>query len=353
MQCGKRMEMGVIYNFANESNYLETEGLRDRISRCEDIETLKSEILPLLETQRNQWMSAIKGIISSSGMTKSRFAELNGVSRVTVDKWCKGSLPRERETYIRIGMSVGMNKDQINQLLQRFGRYPALYPKNLDDCVCLFVLENYSGPEIFEKYKYILGKIRNSIFQPEIEMNGDMATQVFAQKLSDVKNDTELEKFISENISVFSKAFHSLYAQIIADVTYYCTRYNERVADFASSLGWSSTLIQTVSTIRHQKWRPTRNMIISLGINLSMEQEMIDELLEMAHMEKLCAKNTFEAVIIFILTEASLRGYLDRQSDDFAQETLRDFSREILREFDFPEIDTYIGEVSENDNDTL
>ena len=30
--------------------------------------------------------------------------------------------------------------ERMNQLLQRYGRYPALYSKNLEDCVCIFVL---------------------------------------------------------------------------------------------------------------------------------------------------------------------------------------------------------------------
>ena len=81
--------------------------------------------------------------------------------------------------------------------------------------------------------------------------------------------------------------------------------------------GWSSSLRQCVSAINQNKWYPTRNKVISLGLHLSMDHEQIDELLELAHMEPLCAKN----------------------------------AREILSKLKLPEIDSFLAELPEEDDE--
>ena len=60
----------------------------------------------------------VNQIITENGYTKSKFAELCGVSRVSVDKWCKGSIPKNRETFLRIGMAARYDVEKMNQLLE-------------------------------------------------------------------------------------------------------------------------------------------------------------------------------------------------------------------------------------------
>ena len=139
-------------------NRNETEFIREEISRCESVEELKQMILPQITTQTVQWIKKINEIIEQNAYTKTRFAEICGVSRVMVDKWCKGAIPRNRETFLTIGMAANYNVEQMNQLLQRYGRYPALYSKSLEDCICIFVLERAYGKETLNKYRYILNK---------------------------------------------------------------------------------------------------------------------------------------------------------------------------------------------------
>ena len=126
-------------------NYSETILIREEIEKCEDVEDLKERILPLLNTQHEQWQKKISEIISSNNYSKTKFAELCGVSRVTVDKWCKGAVPKNRETFLRIGMVAGYDINAMNAFLQRYGQYPELYSKSLEDCVCKYVISNYSN----------------------------------------------------------------------------------------------------------------------------------------------------------------------------------------------------------------
>ena len=122
------------------------------------------------------------------------------------------------------------------------------------------------------------------------------------------------------------------------------------VFEMAQVQGWSSSLRQCVSAIRQNKWYPTRNKIISLGLHLSMDQEQIDEMLVLAHMEPLCVKNIFESVIIFILENASLNNILDMNSDDYDPDELCNYARKILSKLEISEVEEFISELPEVDD---
>lgn len=329
---------------------VETVYIREEIARCEDIEELKERIFPLIKTQQEQWAAKINNMITESGLTKSKFAELSGVSRVTINKWCNGAIPKNRETFLRIGMAAGYGREQMDQLLQRYGRYPALYAKSLEDCVCIFVLDKEYGEEILTKYNYILDKIKENIIRSDGNAE-DVSTVFFDEKLSDVKNENELEMFIADNTAIFSSAYHKFYAYVKMQIMAEYETYGGSVFELAESQEWSSSLRQCVSAIRQGKWYPTRNKIISLGIHLNMDHDQIDEMLGLAHMEPLCAKNAFESVIMFILDDASLNDMLDVESEKFEADELCRYAREVLKEFDLPEVESFITELPGMDDD--
>lgn len=333
----------------NHTNY-ETVYIKEEIQRCEDLDDLKEIIFPMLKSQQEQWTRKINEIIDKSGLNKTKFAEVTGVSRMAVNKWCNGAIPKNRETFLRIGMAAGYNREQMDQLLQRYGQYPALYAKSLEDCVCIFVLENDYGPEALTKYNYILDKIKeNIICDKEVETE-DMSTVMFDEKLSDVKDETALEQFISDNSSTFATAYHRFYAYVKMHIVANYEGFDGSVNLLAEGQGWTSSLKQCVSAIRQNKWYPTRNKIISLGLHLSMDHVLINEMLELAHMEPLCAKNIFESVIMFILENASLNNVFDIDSEDYDPDELCRYAKEVLEELNLPEVEPFISELAEIDD---
>lgn len=343
-----------MFDEQNECGILKTVFIKEEIERCEDIEDLKEIVFPMIRTQQDEWSRKVNEIIRDKGFTKSKFADLCGVSRVSVDKWCKGSIPKNRETFLRIGMAAGYSLEKINQLLQRYGQYPALYSKSLEDCVCIYVIAHNYGDESIEKYQFIMDKIKGSIIRDDnIENVANVTTEMFDEKLSAVRGEDELEQFIAENIAMFANAYHKLYAYIKMNIAtnYMKPALVESVNEMAEIQGWSSSLRQCVSAIRQNKWYPTRNKIISLGLHLSMDHEQIDEMLGLAHMEPLCAKNIFESVIMFILDDASLNDMLDIESEDFDPDDLCNYAREILCSLDLPEVKDFISELPEVDDD--
>lgn len=338
----------------NEYYSLETMYIKDEIARCEDIEELKEKIFPMIRSQQEEWAKKTNEIICKKKYTKTRFAELCGVSRVSVDNWCKGVVPKNRETFLKIGMAAGYNVEQMNLLLQRYGQYPALYSKSLEDCICIYVINHGYGEDAIDKYKYILSKIKEQIIRDdradEIE---DVSTVKFDSKLSEVEDEDGLEQFITDNIAMFANAYHKFYAYVKMNISanYMKPAFADTVFGMAEIQGWSSSLRQCVSAIRQSKWYPTRNKIISLGLHLSMDHEQIDEMLELAHMEPLCAKNVFESVIMFILDDASLNDMLDTQSADYDPDELCNYAREILTKLDLPEVEEFISELPEVDDE--
>ena len=331
----------------------ETVLIKEEISRCEDLEDLKQIVLPKLHTQKEEWSRRIKEIIEESGLTKSRFADLCGVSRVSVDKWCKGSIPKNRETFLRIGMAAGYSREKMDRLLQRYGQYPALYSKSLEDCVCIYVIDHDHGEGAIEKYQYILNKIKESIIRDDsAEAVANVTTEKFDAELSRVQGEDGLEQFIADNIAMFSNAYHRFYAYVKMNIAanYMEPAYAGSIFEMAEVQGWSSSLRQCVSAIRQNKWYPTRNKIISLGLHLSMDHEQIDEMLELAHMEPLCAKNIVESVIMFILDDASLNDMLNIDSEDYDPDELCNYAREILSSLNLPEVGDFISELPEVDD---
>lgn len=332
------------------NNRIETVYIKEEISKCEDIDELRERIFPMISSLQEQWKEKINEIIEVSGLTKSRFAEICEVSRVAVNKWCNGSIPKNRETFLRIGMAAGYGREKMDQLLQRYGQYPALYAKSLEDCVCIFVLEKYPSYETINRYNYILGRIKANIIRSD-EEGEDIGTELFDEKLSDVKDENELETFITDNSAMFATTYHKFYSYVKMQIMANYSDFGGSVFELAEGQGWSSSLRQCVSAIRQNKWYPTRNKIISLGIHLSMDHEQIDEMLELAHMEPLCAKNIFESVIMFILEDASLNNMLDTESEEYDPDELCRYAREILEELNLPEVESFISELPEIDDD--
>jgi DNA-binding transcriptional regulator YiaG len=321
----------------------ETEQLSSDVIACGSVEELKEKIQPILERQRAQWKVKINDIIAASGYTKKDFAEIAGVSRVTVHDWCNGSVPQGRERFIKIGLAAMYGEEKMNRLLQRFGGYQGLYSKSLSDCVCLYVLRHSYGRDAAAMYHKILANIRQNLLKGD--EGESMETVEMDEKLSNVKNESELEQFINDNTATFATAYHRFYTYVTAHVRQNFNYECKNILSMSEVQGWSSSLRQSVYAIGRHEWIPTRNKIISLGMHLCMDRSEIDEMLKLAHMEPLCAKNAFESVIIYILADAYKQRKLTAEAKFYDPDFLCDQARKILSYLNIPELNWFISEV--------
>ncbi len=326
----------------------ETFEMGEAVAGIDSIAELKKYINETVQVTQSNWAHYFTSVIlPATGLNQAKLAEKMSVSRAAVSKWVNGAVPKDRERFIKLGLLARFDESGINRLLQRYGRFSALYAKTLEDCVCLYVLRHPTVESNFDRFNNILERIRGKAIMSHIT-GSDMSTVLLDQQITQTSNDAELEQFIEENAVVFAMAYHRFRATIKASLLSNAAGC-ENIYQLAEQQQWSASLRQIVSFINQDKWIPTRNKIISLGLHLLMDREQIDEMLEMVYMEPLCAKNVFECVIIYILEDAKLNEYMDLQSDATADDPDRliHYARRVIEEIDFPEVQPFISELAE------
>lgn len=324
--------------------------IEDMVGRAETIEEFKEEIMPVLKSQKDMWLKKINEIWKESGIPKKAFASMCRVSRPTIDSWLnEGVIPRKRESFIRVGMIAGYDVDTMNRFLKRYGRYPELYIKNMEDCICMYVLENYRETSL-EKYDYILKSISDVGVVSGDSEKDNVSTAKFESKLSEVHGEDELEKFITENRAVFASAYSKFYSFVKLSIRDKMERYNTKhLVELEDAEGWPSYLRSCVSGINTNKWQPERNVVISIGLYLDMEKDEINYMLELAHMDPLCARNVFESAIIFAVENAVLSRNEDEESWDDESAYLIEIRRS-LEKMDVKEITDFVKGLPEDDD---
>ena len=295
----------------NEVYRYDTVGLRDKAAKSEDIKDIK-EVLKMLQEERPFWREQINRIITENHYTKTVFAELCGVSRPAVLKWCNGSIPSSRDDFIRIGFAAHYNLDEMNRFLQRYGKYPALYPKSLEDSVYIFVLNSDVYPHTYSFCEKTIKRIQERIAEKDTDTAQPYATEILREGMMSLTSIEQLEMFIEENTASYKSAYEKFYSQVIAILMANAALAGMTYADklsvngLAESQGWTSSMKQCISGIRNKTWFPLRRKVIALGIHLNLTVDQIDNLLQCAQMEPLCAKNPVECAIIFAVTDAEM-----------------------------------------------
>ena len=127
--------------------------VNEQVSKCESLVELQ-EILSKNSNYYKDWKQYINRLVERKHMNYVQLSKACHCSRNTVKKWCReGAMPQNRETFLKIGLGLRLNLEEFNELLLRYGRYPRLYGKNMEDAVCLFVIRHYpSEGDAYEVY---------------------------------------------------------------------------------------------------------------------------------------------------------------------------------------------------------
>lgn len=328
-------------------NYLDNYNTRDLegiVSHYDDIKSFQ-EFLSHFPDERETWKEKINQIIQDNHYTKAEFAKLCSVSKTTVSKWCNGSIPNGRDGFIKIGFAAHYNLDEMNTFLQRYGKYPVLYAKSLEDNVYIFVLNSSNLPHTYTFCQEIISNIKNEMEGTEPGESVYYNTQHLNDRLLNLKSTNELVEFVKENASSYKKSYSKLYAKIkafiIANNRDPVTGEIYTIDSLAELQHWSSSLRQCVSKINQKKWFPMRRKVIALGLHLNMTVAQINELLQLAQMETLCAKNLVESAIIYAVEDADLNELIccDGGSE------LCEHVRKILEKLNIPDAEDLINDI--------
>ena len=278
-----------------------TKMFRDDLERCEDAEEFR-EIMTKHEPNMVLWSDIYETQRKEKNTTVLKMAEYCQVTRNTARQW-KQKIPVKREHVIGIGMYWDMNLQQINRLLTRYGKYPALYSKNPQDAIYIYLINNrkdFKDYDVYEdKYKTFFVRDQKEAERKDLQ---EPQTCLLDERLARVQTDQEFQKFMEENVEVFQRRNHEFYD--------FVSKYMEKQGLNANNLAEDKKIKNiynnAFSNFKKNGLIPKRSLLLALGIHLSMQVEDMNYMLELAGMEALCPKDRLEAAVIFAMEDLYL-----------------------------------------------
>lgn len=278
---------------------LMTMAFRDILERCEDEDQFKE----LMEQHRKEmtvwediftyWMEEVNGTIAA-------LADYCGVTRNTARQW-KRKIPTKREYVVGVGMYWGMDQEQINRLLTRSAKYPALYVKNPEDAILIYLIRNKKEYRMSVAYEAEYRKIMEEREKEGAEDTVTRAdnTREINMALSRVMRDQEFKQFMREYREVFLRKNKKLYEFLEK----YFELEDRRVNSLVEDNKLKNIYNNAFSNLKCKGIIPKRNLLIAMGIHLSMPMDDMNYMLELAGMEALCPKDRVESAVIFVLED--------------------------------------------------
>lgn len=285
--------------------YISTIDMYEQVINCEEVDELK-EIINKYSSYYSRWRDYISDILLKNGLSYEKLAKICGFSKNTIKSWVKeNKVPRNREMFIKFGLGLRCTLHEMNYILQRYGKYPELYSKSIEDAICIYVIAHYPEDEninAYETYKEIKCKFLDIIkkknrrrFVAQKEDN----TLRMQEEIVNTKSEQEFIDFVKKNEVEFINSYYKLLDYITAFVKAENmeSSYHSLVAGKKMDSGYEKML----SNLRNWGEVPNRRRLIKLGIYLNMSMSEINQMLTYANMERLCPKDKLECIILFVL----------------------------------------------------
>ena len=280
---------------------LRTMAFRDILERCEDNENF----LKLMEEHQDAmtvWADVFAYWMEEKNGTIAALAAYCKVTRNTARQW-KQKIPTKREQVVGIGMYWGFQLEQINRLLTRNAKYPALYVKNPEDAIFIYLIHNKKDYSMYEFYMEEYRKMQEEKEPEQKYLDGtEEKTFELNAALLEVMGDQEFKKFLEEHMEVFEGRNRKLYKFLEEYFKLEERNINSLVDDEKLKNAYNNAF----SHLKRKGIVPRRNLLIAMGIHLTMPVEDINRMLELAGMEALCPKDRIESAVIFVLEDLYL-----------------------------------------------
>ena len=298
-----------------------------------DIEQ-NSSLAMLLEYIRHNsdsfinWKKYINHLVEVNGGKYTRFAQQTGFSKNTIKKWCiEGKKPQNRDDFIKIAFGVNMSLEETNVLLQKYGSYAELYPKDLNNAIIIYLLNrrqsDFDNPQFsyasIELWTNRLASIREEIIQSQkrrieqISNSSNVQTTLALHTIKAIDNDEDFETYILQNKSVF----FSTYDKLICFIDDFMGMQKEKHSQLhdedepgyslhalAQQKGLNKTLENAISMLKQNRILPKRHQLITLGVLLNMTEQDINLMLNLANMLPLYPRDQIDALMIYLLSKA-------------------------------------------------
>lgn len=321
-----------------EWNSTETIIIEREAGCCQDGSDLR-KLLEEYDSAYFRWQDYIDRLISESGLSYNQLAARSGVSKNTLRDWCqRGTKPKSRDTLIKLGFGLDMSLEELNRLLFYGGRFHRLYPRDLQDAACIFVLRQRMQHGGDRKYNYCLAQ---HLCQEALQMAGnkeleggqsDSGKETGVSRVSctphpgDSLNETQaaMDRLL---LLETQQEFFEFVAQAGLALTVSRSKLTSYIQDFIQmrlreweslegtpiswhglALRWGSEgeLEKMLSCLKHHGMVPRRDRLIALGLRLSMTMPELNTMLNYAGMEGLYARDKLECVLIYALQNIEL-----------------------------------------------
>lgn len=303
---------------------MKTQMFRRKVENCDNKEDL-SNLLQDNEKSFITWETIFRELMHRCyNPPMYRLAQYCGVSEATAKTW-KNKIPTKREYIIAIGMFCRLNQSEINRLLKRYAKFSELYPKNPEDAIYIFLINNNRPFSEAKKYQSLFVNIIKNKEKRKLYEFSSKGTNYVKNELLKARTESEFESFMLGNIDEFKGAYIKVAEYIDAymkaqgnvNINKLAKERNEKVGRLYNN---AYTKLKNYAIV------PKRSVLLAMAINIGMTAEDIDQLLELAGMEKLCPKDRLECLVIYILEDLYIN-----EPDNIPYEELRKSQNELLR----------------------
>lgn len=289
---------------------METNLFKDMIERFEDETELREQ--QKLNGIAKTWKEKIAEFLSKKEISKSDakkiFIKASNIQ--SAEKWIN-HVPAKRENILKIAYALQLNIEETNLLLQKYGKFHALYAKDPFDAIWIFLLSNIdsskSATEAYNETKSLCSSFFSN-YSPRKDDNNKKNTRIVSNEISLLKNTTNLIKYFEENINEFYLSGYKAHEYISkwCGSKNFKTMLEDGFPGKENAKYTVSSLESYVSGLKTGKSYPEREKLIFIGLALRMPLDQLDEMLKRSGMIELYAKDKFEGLIIYKLEEYML-----------------------------------------------
>lgn len=249
----------------------------------------------------------INNLIGCYNVSERLLANMCRTEQKVVRKWSSAP-PINREDYVALCCFFGLGAETCSRMMRRFGELSELDPHNMDDVIYIQLLNitdrqdfgDEAKQNFYRDHRDLYFTIRDQL------LSDDVYDHYLARRDLKILKDTTFE-----NALIKAKGFHIpklVEFNEAIDEFYFNTGYHS-VANFikvAPTGNLSDTYRKrTFGELAKEEIDniPKRKYLLSFFLHMGLPLQKIDEFFITAGLEKLCAKNPFEAALIYTLSE--------------------------------------------------
>ena len=323
----------------------ESKILMQKIGQCDNLEAY-NRLVDEHGAWYVGWREHICSLLYKKGKTSKDIAKGCGISQSAAEKFLR-MIPTKRESVIEMAMILGLNLEETNELLTRWAKFQRLYSKTPEDAIWVYLIqrggaETQTEPaKLFQRYYQRYERLHQAYLEerkkapeeksriPETKVAFDIIDEAAAKgSAASPAQDRNFARFMKKLLPAFDAGYQrlidyieSLFPNIEKEddeaLGIVIDKPAERVQgledcavrgvspneSFEGHRHWQTAYYRRIQKLKTERKVPERIFLIALGIHMKMSAGEINNLLELAGMAPLCAKDRLEGAIAFYLAE--------------------------------------------------